>query len=193
MKRLMAAALILVLASVCVTVRGGFDSADAAEEQGKRVLVAFFSRTETTRGIAELIHARVGGDILEIKAADPYPVDDDACHERLAREQESNARPELAIALPDLRAYDVIFVGYPIWQGTLPPPLLTFLEKYDFSGKTVVPFCTFGGSGSGKTANEIAKLTSDSKHLEGLGILASEAGAAQSKISEWLRKIGITK
>ena len=183
----------LVLAFTFAAAVGGAGSAYAAEVQGEKVLVAWFSRTGTTRGIAELIHARVGGDIIEIRAADPYPADDTANQERLKREKESDARPELAMALQDLSAYDVIFIGHPIWQGALPPVLLTFLEKYDFSGKTVIPFCTFGGSGPGETAGEIARRTPNSEHLAGLGILAAEAGNAQSKVSAWLREIGMAK
>ena len=183
----------LVLAFLLATAVGGDRSAYAAEAQGKKILVAWFSRTGTTHGIAELIHAQVGGDIVEIKAADPYPADDKVNQERLNLEKKSDARPELAMELQDLVAYDVIFIGHPIWQGELPPVLLTFLEKYDFSDKTVIPFCTFGGSGAGETAAEIAKRTPNSEHLEGLGILASEAGNAQGKVAEWLRKIGMTK
>ena len=95
--------------------------------------------------------------------------------------------------LENLNGYDVIFVGHPIWQGDLPPVLLTFLEKYDFSGKTVIPFCTYGGSGPGETAGEIAKLTPNSRHLEGFSVVASGAGTAQARVSEWLNKIGMTQ
>ncbi len=184
---------ILVLSLMFVAVFGGFDGANAAEAQGKKVLVAFFSRSGTTRGVAEMIHTQVGGDMLEIRAADPYPVDDAANRRRVEQEKATGARPLLAMDLENLNDWDVIFVGHPIWQGELPPVLLTFLEKYDFSGKTVIPFCTYGGSGPGETPGEIAKLTPKSGHLEGFGVMTAEAGSAQGKVSEWLKKIGMAQ
>lgn len=185
------AAFVLALSLLCPSIQGSRDEAFAAEGQGKKILVVWFSRTGNTREVANLIHARVGGDLVEIKMADPYPADDAACGERVTREQKSNARPKLATKIENFGSYDLIFVGHPIWQGTLPPPLFTFFESYDFSGKTVVPFCTYGGTGAAQSVADIARLAPKAKLLEGFGIQASNMKNAPGEVTAWLKKIGL--
>ena len=184
---------VVALSLLCPSIRESRDEAFAAERQGKKVLVVWFSRSGSTREIANQIHARVGGDIVEIKMADPYPADDAACGERVTREQKSGARPALATKIENFASYDVIFVGHPIWQGTLPPPFFTFFEGYGFSGKTVVPFCTYGSTGAGESVKEIAKLAPKAKLLEGFSIAGSKAKTAQGEVAAWLKKIGMAK
>ncbi len=187
------AVFVVALSLFCPSMRLIGDEARAAERQGKKILVVWFSRTGTTREVANVIHERVGGEIFEIKLSDPYPAGDTACGERVARERSSDARPELATRIENFDSYDVIFVGHPIWQGTLPPPLLTFFEEYDFSGKVIAPFCTYGGSGAGQSVKDIARLAPGAKLLDGFAIQASDVKNAPGEVTAWLSKIGMTK
>lgn len=123
----------------------------AAGSKKQKVLVAYFSATGTTKGAAKKIKKASGGTLYRIKAAEPYTsadlgYDNDDC--RANREQrDENARPEIKGKVKNIRKYDLIFVGYPIWWGKEPKIIKTFLESYNLKGKIIVPFCTSGGSG----------------------------------------------
>ena len=123
----------------------------------------------------------------------PYPDDYDAATVLAKKELESGFRPKLKAKIKDIEQYDAIFVGYPIWWGTFPRPVLTFLSENNFSGKTIVPFCTNGGSRLGHSIEEITKLCPKSAILEGLAIadggLENDSGA----VTAWLRKLKMTK
>lgn len=173
----------------------GIDRAAAAEAQdnGKKIMVAYFSYSGNTREIANQIQQRVGGDLFEIKAADPYPAEYRACTDRAKAEQERDARPALSGEVRDMSTYDVIFIGYPNWWGTIPMPLFTFFETYDFSGKTIIPFCTHEGSGLGRSMGDIRKLSPKSTVLEGLAVRGSGVKSAQDSVAAWLRGAGMAK
>jgi flavodoxin len=158
----------------------------------KNILVAYFSHSGNTREIAAQIHKSVGGDIFEIQAVKPYPSDYDAVVEQAKQELNSGYTPVLKTKTEDITSYDVVFVGFPIWWSTFPAPVRTFLSEYDFSGKTIVPFCTHAGSGLGRSVTDISKLCTRSALLDGIGIWGRDVKTAQEKVSEWLRKIGIT-
>jgi flavodoxin len=153
------------------------------------ILVAYFSHTGNTREIASQIHERVGGDIFEIVTVDPYPNNYNACVDKAKQEQDDNYRPVLATKVENMDSYDVVFVGYPIWWETMPMAVFTFLEEYDFSGKTIIPFCTHEGSGLGSSVEDIKKLCPNSTVLEGLAVRGSNVNNAQNEVLEWLRKI----
>jgi flavodoxin len=155
------------------------------------ILVAYFSHTGNTREIANQIHERVGGDIFEIVTVDLYPNDYNACVDKAKQEQNDNSRPVLATKVEKMDSYDVVFVGYPIWWETMPMAVFTFLEEYDFSGKTIIPFCTHEGSGLGSSVEDIKKLCPQSTILEGLAVRGSNVNNAQNDVSEWLREIGM--
>jgi len=159
----------------------------------KKILVAYFSHTGNTRVIANQIHEKVGGDIFEIVTVNPYPTDHDAVVDQAKQEQEDNYRPELATKVENMDSYDVVFIGYPNWWGTMPMPVFTFLEEYDFSGKTIIPFCTHEGSGLGRSVEDITKLCPQSTILDGLAIRGSSVETAQDDVSEWLREIGMAE
>jgi flavodoxin len=159
----------------------------------KKILVAYFSRTGNTREIANQIHTIVGGDIFEIQPVVPYPEDYDAAVEQARKELDSGYRPELRTKIEHIESYDLVFIGYPNWWGTIPAPVRVFLTEYDFSGKTIVPFCTHEGSGLGRSVRDIAKLCPKSTLLEGVAIRGSSVKTAQNQVSGWLRKIGILK
>lgn len=159
----------------------------------KQILVAYFTWSENTRKIASLIHKEIGGTICEIQPAVPYPTSYRAVVEQAKKEIQAGYKPPLKSKIDHIESYDTIFVGSPNWWGTIAPPIATFLSEYDLSGKTIVPFCTHGGGGKGRISSDIAKLCPQSTILNVFEIYGSDAGNAQAKVSEWLRKIGITQ
>ncbi len=159
----------------------------------KKVLIAYYSRTGNTREIADQIHRSVGGDIFEIQAVKLYPDDYEDLKKVAKEELASEYKPALKTKIENIRSYDLIFIGYPIWWGTFPAPVRTFLSEYDFSGKTVVPFCTHLGSGLGQSVTDISKLCPKSKISDGLAVWGKDAKTAQNEVAEWLRKIDIIK
>lgn len=165
----------------------------AAETQtGKqKILVAYFSWSGNTREIAKSIHKRVGGDLFEIVPATSYPTDYNACLDQSAEELKRQHRPPLKTHVANMKQYDVIFLGYPNWWATVPMPVASFLEEYDFSGKTIVPFCSHGGGRLGQSTSAIAKLCPRSTILEALSIHYDGGTTLQSDITAWLRRIGI--
>ena len=158
------------------------------------ILVAYFSHSGNTREIANQIHKSVGGgDIFEIQAVKKYPDDYDAVVEQARQELDSGYKPALKTKLENIKSYDLVFIGYPVWWGTFPAPVKAFLSEYDFSGKTIAPFCTHEGSGLGRSVTDISKLCPKSALLNGVAIRGSVVKTAQNKVSEWLREIKITK
>ncbi len=135
------------------------------------VLVAYFSATGTTKGVAERLASAVGGDLYEIVPAEPYSDADLNWNDRESRstkeQNDKSARPGIASETLDLSGYATIYVGFPIWWGEEPRILDTFVESYDFSGKTMIPFCTSGGSGIGNSGRNMEQLTSGATWLDG--------------------------
>lgn len=159
----------------------------------EKILVAYFSHSGNTREIAGQIHKNVGGDIFEIQAVKPYPSDYDAVVRQARQELESGYKPELKTKIANLTPYDVVFIGYPNWCGTIPAPVGTLLSEYDFSGKTIAPFCTHEGSGLGRSVSAISRLCPQSTMVEGVAIRGRDVRTAQDAVSAWLRKIKIAK
>jgi len=158
----------------------------------KHIFVAYFSHSGNTRQIANQVHESTGGDIFEIQTVDPYPRDYDKVVEIAKQEQKSAYRPALKTKVETVESYSTVFIGYPNWWGTIPMAVFTFLEGYDFSGKTIVPFCTHEGSLLGRSVTDIAKLCTQSTLLKGLAVRGKDVKKAQNKVSEWLREIGMT-
>ena len=131
-----------------------------------------------------MIAEQAGADTFEISTVAPYPDDYDECTEVAKQEQEENARPELTASVENMADYDVIFLGYPIWWSDMPMAVYSFLESYDFSGKTIIPFCTHEGSGISSTESSIAEVCPDTEVLEGLGIRGSIAQNSQDEAKE---------
>ena len=177
-----------------VSVQMNYAAEDEMSGSGtKKILVAYFSHSGNTREIANQIHKIVGGDIFEIQSVSPYPKDYDAVVKQARQELDSGYKPELKTKVDNIGSYDVIFIGYPIWMGTFPAPVKTFLSEYDLSGKTIVPFCTHGGGGPGRSVADISRFCPKSTLLDSFEILGSNVKSAQSEVSEWLRKIKIMK
>jgi len=180
-----------LIAGVAAPILSGQSSSFAAGKGTGNVLIAYFSRTGNTREVANQIHQRVGGDIIEIRTLHPYPEEYRATTEQAKREQETNFRPQLTPDVKNTDSYDVVFIGYPIWWGTLPMALYAFLEKYNFGSKTLIPFCTHEGSQLGRSVTDIKALCPSSTISQGLALRGGNSGyvktePARRNVAEWL-------
>ena len=148
-----------------------------------------------TQIVAEIIADLTGSDLYHITTVEPYPDDYASMLTRAQEELDADARPELAGELPNLDDYDVIMIGYPIWHAATPRPVLTFLERYDLSGKKLVPFNTHEGSGQSGTVSEIEAHAPNAEMLEGIAIQGKVAQEDDSRtrdlVAEWLGRIGM--
>ena len=163
-----------------------------AQAQGTRILVTYFSWSNNTKTLAEMIRQQTGADIYRIEPREAYTTDYNTLAYTISTdEKENNARPALKDTLRTLNDYDIIFVGCPVWWFDAPMIIHSFLEckDYDFKGKTIVPFCTFY-TATYQTLNDITSATPDSEHLEGIGLRGASTYNAET-IKEWLDRIGI--
>ena len=157
-------------------------------------LTVFFSVSGNTERLANAIHDVAGGDIVRIEPVNPYPADD--YHNKeftdLAQnEKADNVRPEIKDLDINWDEYDTVFVGYPIWWGSMPMAVYTFLDKYDLSNKTIAPFNTHEGSGAGDSHGEIARLEPDATVVGGISIRGGDTVNDQTEtIQSWLKSIG---
>lgn len=157
------------------------------------VLVAYFSATGNTKTVAEQIADVTGGELYEIEPAEPYTSKDldynnDDCRANLEMNDDT-ARPEIAGAIENIEQYDTIYLGYPIWWGNAPRIMNTFVETYDLRGKTVVPFCTSGGSGISTSVDTLQKLAGDGiTWMEGQRF---DRDISADEISQWIDEMGL--
>ncbi len=142
-----------------------------------------------TEIVAEYINEAVGGDIFEIETVKEYAKDYTKCTEEAMAEKKANAHPELKRIPDSIDAYDVIFLGYPNWWGTAPMCVFTFLEAFDFAGKTIAPFCTNEGSGMGVSEKDIRNMCKGAKVVSGLSIRGSEAQVSKNRAVAWANEI----
>ncbi|NVJ85359.1 MAG: flavodoxin [Algoriphagus sp.] len=177
---------------------------EKTQVESDKILIAYLSRTKNTKAVAEMIHREVGGDLVELELVTPYPENYRAIVDQVARENESGFFPVLKTKIPEMESYGIIFVGFPTWGMQLPPPLKSFLNQYDLSGKTVIPFNTNAGYGIGSSFETVEKLCPNSPILEGFstkggierdGILFVMKGEKEievkSQIKGWLKRIGM--
>lgn len=161
--------------------------------QGRNVLVVYYSRSGHTREAAKKIQAHTGGDLLEIETAAPYPREYAAVVQQAKQEIETDYRPELKTKVENIASYDVIFIGSPIWWGTIAPPVTSFLAENDVTGKTVAPFVTHAGSGLAQSVGDIKKLAPAANVLDALAIEGSKVDEANEKIAAWLSQLQISE
>lgn len=173
----------------------------------EKILIAYFSRKGNnyvdgrimnlpignTEIVAKKIRKITGGDTFRIETVKSYPADYTETTKVAEDELEAKARPELTGTVANMDEYDVVYLGYPNWWGTMPMAVYTFLESYDFSGKTIIPFCTHEGSGMGRSEGEIKRICRDSRVLPGLAIKGSNAARADRELQSWLRKASSSK
>jgi flavodoxin len=177
---------------------------DTTERAGdRRILIAYYSRAGenyyyggrrtlevgNTEVLAGMIRRLLACDVYRIEAADPYSDDYDATVERNVREQNDDARPSIANPRTSISDYDTVLVGSPIWNNRAPMIMSTFMESFDFSGKTLHPFVTYAVSGLGSTERDYAALAPHATIGEGLAVRGEEVQSAQSLAEEWLRQI----
>ncbi|PNR98002.1 flavodoxin [Petrotoga olearia] len=144
-----------------------------------------------TEVAAKMIQKITGGELFCINTIKKYPEDYTETTKVAQQELRDNARPELSAYLENIDDYEVIILGYPNWWGTMPMPVFTFLEKYDFAGKAILPFCTHEGSGMGRSESDIKKLCPNSKVLKGLAIRGGNVNNSEKDIAHWLKNINI--
>ncbi|MDE7431835.1 MAG: NAD(P)H-dependent oxidoreductase [Lachnospiraceae bacterium] len=168
------------------------EKTETPEVQGTKVLVAYFSATNTTEGVAEHIANGLNADLYEIVPEDPYTDADLNYNDNKSRTtiemNDPNARPAIFGSVENMEQYDIVFIGYPIWWGEAPRIVSTFMESYNFSGKTIVPFCTSGGSGMGSSATNLEKLTSGAKWLSGRRLNGRDS---QDTVMEWVNSLAL--
>lgn len=162
-------------------------SGAGAQQPSGKVLVAYFSHSGNTRAMARQIAEATGGDLFEIVPAAAYPAEYGAVVDQAKKEIGGGVRPALKGRLPDVGAYDVIFVGSPCWWSTVAPPVATFLADCDWAGKTVVPFMTHEGSGMGHSEADIRKLCPRSTVPDGLAVRGSAVRNSKNEVGRWVR------
>lgn len=199
-KILLTAMLMMLGLSACAQNK----NAETNSMKDKKVLVVFYSRTGENYAVgniakgnthiaAEMIADKTDGRLFEVQPIKPYPEDYTKCTEVAKKEKEEEARPAIKddIAVED---YDVVFIGYPIWWGDAPMPVHTFIDKHNWNGKTVIPFCTHEGSGLGSTEAIMAKACKGATLLKGLAVQGSVAqnqrNEARESVDSWLNELG---
>ena len=160
--------------------------------EGSKVLIAFFSWGGNTRGIAHEIQRQTGYDIFEIEPIPAYSDDYNTVLMEAQRDQHNQARPEIEGHVDNMDTYDTILLGYPNWWASIPMPIASFLEEYDFTGKRIIPFCSHGGGRFGQSLTAIAKLASASNIGTGLSVHYSGGSSLPSDIAAWLEGNGLT-
>lgn len=167
-----------------------------------KILIAYFSRkgvnyvggeivdlpVGNTEVAAKMVERLTGGELFKIDPVRKYSSDYTTCTKEAQEELRANARPELASYPDSIDAYDTVILCYPNWWSTMPMPVWTFLERYDFSDKTILPLCTHEGSGMGRSESDIKKLCPGAKVERGLAIRGGSINIAESDIAAWLNK-----
>jgi flavodoxin len=165
-------------------------SGAAAKKSG--TLVAYFSCTGTTKGVAEKLAAVTGGTLYAITPSQPYTSADlnynDSKSRTTVEQNDQSSRPKISGKAENWEQYDTVFLGYPIWWGTAPRILDTFVGSYDFSGKTVIPFCTSSASGIGQSGSDLAKLAGTGTWLEGKRF---GSGTSSGAVTAWFRSLNL--
>ncbi len=168
--------------------------------KNKKSLVVYFSRSGNnyfdgkiknieignTEVIAKMINDYVRGDMFRIEEENPYPADYNECTKVAKMELQENSRPKLKASLSDVSSYEVIYVGYPNWWSTAPMPIFTFLEQYDLANKIIIPFCTHGGSRLGNSVTDIKKSCPNSRVMNAIAIVGSDATNSLNEVQAWI-------
>jgi len=160
------------------------------KKEAVKALVVYYSQTSNTRTVAQEIATRLGADIKEIEAVKPYDGDFQTTISRSMKDRQEGVTPEIKPVDADFSKYDVIFLGYPIWFGTYAPPVETFLQQVDFSGKKLVPFCTFGSGGLDSSVKDLTACQPKAQILPGYGVRAARLNAVPQEVDQFLKAGG---
>jgi flavodoxin len=181
MKWMLGIAALLMVAVSCGT----------KKESPKKVLVLYYSQTSNTKKVAQEIAGKLAADIEEIVPVQPYDSDFQATIARCNEEREQGITPEIKPIAANLNDYDTIFIGYPIWFGTYAPPMAAFINNSDLSGKTIVPFCTFGSGGLESSVKDLEAKQPKANILAGYGVRAARMAAMPQEVDQFLKEIGM--
>ncbi|GHT70636.1 flavodoxin [Spirochaetia bacterium] len=206
-KGFMVAVVLVFFASATVFAQG--------QNTTRKILVVYFSNAENTDGtdavsgasvqivsgrkvgnvqmVAEIIQRTTGGDLFPIQTQNPYPKTHKELLDYAEREKETNTRPILSTHVRNMAEYDTIFLGYPIWWYTLPLAVSSFLEEYNLSGKTIIPFCVHGGSGWANTIEIITKLEPQAVIKDGFTVSRNTVARSERDVTAWLRRLGMVR
>ena len=194
------------------------EETENSEARDGKTLVVYFSMPETTKPdnmnaeeeystvvidgevlgntqyVAYVIQENTGADIFRIEPVTPYPMNHAELEEVATEEKRNDAMPEIAAEVENIEQYDTIFLGYPNWHANMPRIIYSFLDQYDLSGKTIVPFVTSGGSGFSNTISTIADMEPDANVItDGLSISRNVVQDAEADIIEWVEGLGFSK
>ena len=178
MKKILLLAAVLILAASC------------AQKKTAKYLVLYYSQTQTTQAVAEAIANSLDADIEAILPVEPYDGDFNATIQRGQKEMAEGKLPELQPLSVNVKDYEVIFLGYPIWFGTYAPPVAALLENVDLSGKKIVPFCTFGSGGLDTSVKDLKAKLPDADILPGYGVRQARIDAAPAEVDYFLKANG---
>lgn len=160
------------------------------KDKGSKILVLYYSQTGNTEVVAKQLQSALGADIEAITPVAPYDGDFQATIERGRKELEEGTLPEIKPLASDIKSYDVIFLGFPVWFGTYANPVATVLANYDFNGKKVVPFCTFGSGGLDSSTRDIKEKIPGAEVLPGYGVRAARIEAVPAEVDRFLKEEG---
>lgn len=191
------------------------DINDFVEGDNHNVLVVYFSEPLPDNGVdavtsasrvtvdgdvygsvqymATVISETTGADMARIRTAIPYAENFDELAERADQERQNNVHPEITVPIDDFNSYDVVFVGYPIWWYQMPMAMYSFFDEYDFTGKTLIPFSSHGGSGWSGTVDDIAGMEPNATMVDGYSISRNSVEGSADGIREWLGGIGMSE
>ena len=166
------------------------DGVDAVA--GASVVVSDGEKLGNTQYVAQLIHQTVGGDLFRIETVNQYPLDHDPLLDYAADEQDADARPEMTAKVENSEQYDTILLGYPNWWYDMPMVIYHFVESYDFSGKTIIPFVTHGGSGASDSLDTIAELQPNAViHDDPLILSRNDVAGGADTVIAWAESLGL--
>lgn len=163
------------------------------DKEGDKTLIVYFTYTGNAGTIADIISEKTGAAKVRLETVKTYPSDYSGVYDEAMAEKNTNARPELKTKIEDMDTYDTIFVGYPIWHGDTPMAIRTFLEEYDFTGKTVIPYCTSGSSRPDTSFTHVKESAKGAKVPDGFWSTSSELGNLKELVLKWLDELGILK
>jgi flavodoxin len=168
-------------------------TSDSVSGSKRNSIVVFYSRTGNTKAVAKQIQQLTGSDIFQVETDKPYPEDYHKTTEVAKKELNNNARPSIKGKIENFNQYDIVYFGFPIWWGTYPMAMATFIDNYKLEGKTIIPFCTYGGGGVDNAFTDLEKATPKATHLNGLVLSGGQAYSSKNEVEQWLKEIKILK
>lgn len=197
-----------VITVVIITALFSFSCVKAQQinipEKENNILIVYLSRTSNTKAVAEIIQTKVGGKLVALELQTPYPEDYQTTVNQVAKENEEGFLPPLKTKIDSIAKYDIVFIGFPTWGMQLPPPVKSFLKQYDLSGKTIIPFNTNAGYGTGSSFRTIIELcpnsvvtegfsTQGGKEKQGINFVmeGEKRKQVEKQVGQWLDKIAI--